>query len=71
MRLIHSAEKVADMDERPFLVKPSKMGLRPDIDETKLNQLVDDLEVGAYLDKTQRLEGQPPNSDLTTSEEDS
>ena len=65
------ADSVPDTPEEPFTVKPKDMGLRPGIDETKLNQLVDDLEVEAYLDKTQRLEGQHPNSDLTTSEEDS
>ena len=56
MRLIHTAEKFAQMDEKPFLVKPSKMGLRPDIDETKLNQLVDELDGNGLTKPTQRLE---------------
>jgi len=37
-----------------FVVKARRLGLRPGIDPTSLNKLVDELEADAYLAKAQR-----------------
>ena len=39
----------------PFVVKARPMGLRPGIDPTSLNKLVDELEVDAFLEKDAKL----------------
>ena len=42
---------------KTFKVRPHPMGLRPGIDPTKLNQLADELEAEAYLEKRAKLTG--------------
>ena len=39
----------------PFIVKAKPMGLRTGTDPASLNQLADDMEVEAFLEKTKRL----------------
>ena len=38
----------------PFRVESARMGFAPGVDEFKLNQLVDELEVDRFLDKMRR-----------------
>lgn len=50
------ADVVPAIDEKPFVVKAKDMGLRPGIDQRKLQQLADEMEVDAYLEVTRKLE---------------
>ncbi len=44
-----------EVEERPvFLVRPFRSGFRPGVDPLKLNQLNDELEVQAFLEKHAR-----------------
>jgi hypothetical protein len=40
----------------PFVIKAKPLGLRPGVDPARLNQLVDELEVEAFVEKTWALE---------------
>jgi hypothetical protein len=40
---------------KPFVVKSQRMGLTPGIDYAKANQLADDMEIDAFLEKNKRL----------------
>ena len=50
------ADTAPAKEEKPFVVQAKNLGLRPGIDYTKINQLVDEMEVDAYLEVTRRLE---------------
>ncbi len=55
-----AAEQMAAATPKPRVVtKPFSFQTRPGIDFTKMNQLNDDLEVEALLEKTAREERQP------------
>ena len=45
-------------EDRPFVVQPQSCGLRPGIDELRLNQLLDQLE-GEQFSVVQKTQGQP------------
>lgn len=49
----------------PYVVRPLNFGLRPGVDPLRLNQLADELEVEAYLEKEERIARQ---TDLDASE---
>ena len=49
------SEKSSQPKRAPFVVKARPMGLRPGIDPTSLNKLVDELEVDAFLEKDAKL----------------
>ncbi len=57
----------AVMPTGPYLVRPLNFGLRPGVDPLRLNQLVDELEVEAYLEKEARIARQ---TDLDASQRD-
>jgi hypothetical protein len=56
------ADVVIKKDEKPFVVKPKAMGLKPGIDYTKINQLFDQLEVEAHLEVTRKLQEERSNN---------
>jgi hypothetical protein len=43
----------------PFRVKPVALTLPPDVDPTKLNQYLDDLEIDYYLAKQRKFDADP------------
>ena len=45
-------------EDRPFVVQPQSCGVRPGIDELRLNQLLDQLE-GEQFSVVQKTQGQP------------
>ena len=56
------ADLVVPSDEPPFVVKAKNMGLRPGIDYSKINQLVDELEVEGHLEVTRKLKVERSNN---------
>jgi hypothetical protein len=49
------ADTIPKKNEKPFVVKPKAMGLKPGIDYSKINQLADELEVEDHLEVTRKL----------------
>lgn len=49
------ADTIPKKNEKPFVVKPKAMGLKPGIDYSKINQLVDELEVQDHLEVSRKL----------------
>ena len=47
-----------EAEDRPFVVQPQSCGLLPGIDESRLNQLLDQLE-GEQFSVVQKTQGQP------------
>ncbi len=56
------ADLVVASDELRFVVKAKNMGLRPGIDYSKINQLVDELEVEDHLEVTRKLKLERSNN---------
>lgn len=56
------ADVVVPSDEPPFVVKAKNTGLRPGIDYSKINQLVDELEVEAHLEVSRKLDEERSNN---------
>lgn len=52
------ADTVPQRLEEPFVVKAKDLGLKPGVDYSKINQLVDEMEVDAYLEVTRKLEAE-------------
>ena len=47
-------QKLAAVKSRPFILKARPLGLRAGLDPAGLNKLADDLEAGAFLEKSRR-----------------
>ena len=57
VRLAFRSKLAPPHKRKPFVVKARPMGLRPGIDPARLGELVDEMEIDAFLATTKRLRG--------------